>query len=141
VPVFQDLEIRDKRHVPVVIQHVEQAGMRVQLTLLHAESGRFVTLLVDAQAGAVIQLLSNKDELPVPLPQQLVAQAVKALGAKVAAGIVTELGEGGAYMGLIRVDKGGRYIEIPSRASDAIAVALAGEGELLASPDVLSNPV
>ena len=138
--VFKDLEIRDMRFVPVVVQDLQPDGLRLQLTLRHDASGRGMVMRVDAQAGAVIQLLSNGDALPVPLPQQLVASMAAALGAEVLAGIVNDRNDDGSYAGTIRVGKQGRHVEIPSRASDAIAVALAGGGELLVAPHLLQDP-
>ena len=77
---------------------------------------------------------------PRPLTHDLIVAAVDALGGELQDVVISELKEH-TYYAVIRVLKGGEVIEIDSRPSDAIAVAVTCDPNLpiYVSEEVLAD--
>ncbi|MGH2550560.1 MAG: bifunctional nuclease family protein, partial [Thermomicrobiales bacterium] len=76
----------------------------------------------DFEAEAITRELRH-EETPRPLPYQLLRSAIEALGGVIESVAVAELTQE-VFHGRIVINQNGRTIELDSRASDAIALAM-----------------
>lgn len=93
--------------------------------LREPESGKVVPIWVGiAEAQAIARAL-HQIEMPRPMTHDLLADVVRRLGAEVEEVLVHDLKEG-TYYGMVRLRVGPQHerIEIDSRPSDALALAL-----------------
>jgi bifunctional DNase/RNase len=89
------------------------------------------------EAEAILRKLQGADE-PRPLTHDLLVNIVGELGAEVVRVTVTELREN-TFHASITVRQNGSEVEIDSRSSDAIAVALRAEAPIYAADDVIEE--
>lgn len=76
----------------------------------------------DFEAEAITRELRH-EETPRPLPYQLLRSAIEALGGVIESVAVAELTQE-VFHGRIVINQNGRTVELDSRASDAIALAM-----------------
>lgn len=75
---------------------------------------------------------------PRPLTHDLLCQAVELLGGTIQDVMISDL-QDGTYFAKIRVKNGGDLVEIDSRPSDAIAVAVTADVPIFVSESVLEE--
>ena len=89
---------------------------------------QFPILIGIFEATSIDRRVKNVDT-PRPLTHDLLVQTVDALGAELDSVVITELREH-TYFAKLRIKQEGELIEIDSRPSDAIAVAVTCEPPL-----------
>ncbi len=113
------------------------AASKQPIVLLKAE-GRNLFLPIwigQPEAAAILMKLQNA-ELPRPMTHDLLANVIDQLQASVVGVLVTELRENTFYA-VLRLDAGGQEIQVDSRPSDAIALAVRTDAPIFASENLL----
>ena len=126
--------------VEMVVESVRvnlQTYQRV-VVLKEKSSDRYLPIWIgNNEADAIVIQLQN---VPVPRPQthDLLKQVISQLGAKVSHVIVTDLNDD-VFYARINVELDGRSVEIDSRPSDAIALAVRLQAPIFAEETVLDK--
>jgi len=126
--------------VEMVVESVRvnlQTYQRV-VVLKEKDSERYLPIWIgNNEADAIVIKLQN---VPVPRPQthDLLKSVIAQLGAKVTRIVVTNLADD-VYYAVIEMEAGGRHLEIDSRPSDAIALAVRMEVPIYAEESVLEK--
>jgi uncharacterized protein len=126
--------------VEMVVESVRvnlQTYQRV-VVLKEKSSDRYLPIWIgNNEADAIVIQLQN---VPVPRPQthDLLKQVISQLGAKVSHVIVTDLNED-VFYARINVELDGKSVEIDSRPSDAIALAVRLQAPIFAEEAVLDK--
>jgi len=106
------------------------------LILKDLEDKTTLPIWIGAMEAMAISLTLNDVKLPRPMTHDLLLTAVERLGGVVRMVSVTELREGTFYA-VISVEREGQMIEIDSRPSDAVALALRAGAAILVDPKVI----
>ena len=106
------------------------------LILKDIEDKITLPIWIGAMEAMAISLTLNDVKLPRPMTHDLLLSAIRQMGGAVSTVSVTELREGTFYA-LISVDQGGKVLEIDSRPSDAVALALRSGASILVDPKVI----
>jgi uncharacterized protein len=124
---------------------MELAGVRVELptnqpiVLLKEKDGeRYLPIWVGAAEAAAIALALQGVVTPRPMTHDLLKNILEDLGVTVNRIVVTELREG-TFFAQLDIHRNGDSLEISSRPSDAIALAVRMTVPIFASEDVLSE--
>jgi bifunctional DNase/RNase len=124
---------------------MELAGVRVELptnqpiVLLKEKDGeRYLPIWIGAAEAAAIALALQGVVTPRPMTHDLLKNILDDLGVEVARIVVTELREG-TFFAQLDIHRNGDSLEISSRPSDAIALAVRMTVPIFASEDVLSE--
>lgn len=108
------------------------------LVLLDEAGGRYLPIQIGrAEASAIIVKLM-KISTPRPLTHDLICGIVNTLGGRIAQVLINHA-ERGTYYARIIIDAGGRHLEVDSRPSDAIAIALRANVPIYVSEHVLKQ--
>jgi len=109
------------------------------IVLLRTAEGRtFLPIWIGhAEAAAILSRLQGQ-EPPRPLTHDLVCAIIESLGAEVERVTVTELRDS-TFHAKITLARNGAELEIDSRSSDAIAIALRAEVTIYADDDVIEE--
>jgi len=113
------------------------AASKQPIVLLKAE-GRNLFLPIwigHPEAAAILMKLQNA-ELPRPMTHDLLANVIDQLQASVKGVLVTELRDN-TFFAVLRLDSGGEEIQVDSRPSDAIALAVRTDAPIFASENLL----
>lgn len=89
------------------------------------------------EAGSIMMKLQNTD-LPRPLTHDLTNIIIDNLGAKINKVTVTDIKDG-TFFAIISILLGGKEIEIDSRPSDAIALAVRADAPIFASEKIIDE--
>ena len=108
--------------------------------LREVEGERQFPILIGLFEATSIDRRVKKLEAPRPLTHDLLVSVVEALGAELDSVVITELKEH-TYYAQLRVKLDGELVEVDSRPSDAIAVAVTCDPPLpiFVSEDVLND--
>jgi uncharacterized protein len=124
---------------------MELAGVRVELptnqpiVLLKEKDGeRYLPIWIGAAEAAAIALSLQGVVTPRPMTHDLMKTILEDLGVTVSRIVVTELREGTFYAQL-DMARNGDSLEVSSRPSDAIALAVRMAIPIFANEDVLSE--
>jgi bifunctional DNase/RNase len=124
---------------------MELAGVRVELptnqpiVLLKEKDGeRYLPIWIGAAEAAAIALALQGVVTPRPMTHDLLKNILDDLGVQVSRIVVTELREG-TFFAQLDIHRNGDALEISSRPSDAIALAVRMTVPIFASEDVLSE--
>jgi bifunctional DNase/RNase len=124
---------------------MELTGVRVELptnqpiVLLRERSGeRYLPIWIGAAEAAAIALSLQGVVTPRPMTHDLLKTILEDLSVEVQRIIVTELRDSTFYAS-IQMQKGGDALEISSRPSDAIALAVRMSVPIFANEDVLEE--
>jgi len=126
--------------VEMVVESVRvnlQTYQRV-VVLKEKESERYLPIWIgNNEADAIVIQLQS---VPVPRPQthDLLKSVLSELGAKIRHIVVTDLTED-VFYARISIDLNGRNVEIDSRPSDAIALAVRAQSPIFAESAVLEK--
>jgi uncharacterized protein len=124
---------------------MELAGVRVELPtnqpivlLKEKEGERYLPIWIGAAEAAAIALALQGVVTPRPMTHDLLKNILEDLGVTVNRIVVTELREG-TFFAQLDIHRNGDSLEISSRPSDAIALAVRMTVPIYASEDVLSE--
>lgn len=102
------------------------------------EENRYLPIWIgQAEARSILMKLQNQ-EFSRPLTHDLAVSLVSELGGSMERVIVTRL-QDSTFFATISVDIGGRTVEIDSRPSDAIALAVRAGAEIFAANEVIEE--
>jgi bifunctional DNase/RNase len=107
------------------------------IVLLKVEGkNRFLPIWIGHPEAAAILMKLQNAELPRPMTHDLLAAAIEQLSATVSSVLVTELRDNTFYA-VLRLESGGQEIQLDSRPSDAIALAVRTDAPIFASVELL----
>jgi bifunctional DNase/RNase len=113
--------------------------MQEQIVVLRERNGsRTLPIVIGFFEAQAIQIKVSDVELPRPLTHDLLASVIRALGAEVEHIIVNKL-EKNTFYARIVFSRNGDRIEIDSRPSDAIALAIRVEVPIFVEEDVITQ--
>jgi len=113
-------------------------GKQPIVLLKTVEGNRFLPIWIGhSEAAAILMKLQNA-ATPRPMTHDLVTDILGELGARVTHVAVTELRENTFYA-QITVQQDGSEIEIDSRPSDALAIAVRSGAPIFAAEDVIAE--
>jgi hypothetical protein len=122
---IRELVIDPRTNVPIVILHDKASEVFLPIWI-----GVF-------EANAIAMRIENV-QTPRPLTHDLLRSALETLGAQVHKVVISDL-EDNTFFARIHVDHGGQAIELDSRPSDAIALALRAEVPIFVLRPVLEK--
>ena len=114
-------------------------GSKQPIVLLKtADGNRFLPIWIGHPEAAAILMKLQGASTPRPMTHDLVTDMLEQLDAQVIRITVTELKESTFYAS-ITVQQNGSEVEIDSRSSDAIAVAVRAQAPIFAADDVIEE--
>ena len=113
-------------------------GKQPIVLLKTAEGNKFLPIWIGHPEAAAILMKLQSATTPRPMTHDLVTDMLEQLGAQVTRITVTELRENTFYA-QITVQLDGSEIEIDSRPSDAIALAIRADAPIFAADDVIEE--
>lgn len=102
------------------------------------ESARYLPIWIGGPEAAAILVKLQNAEFPRPMTHDLLTNVLGSLSAKLERVLVTELKDNTFYA-VLRLMAGGQEIDIDSRPSDAIALAVRTEAPIFASHELLET--
>jgi len=113
-------------------------GKQPIVLLKTADGNKFLPIWIGhAEAAAILMKLQSQDS-PRPMTHDLVSDMLRQLGAQIVRITVTELRENTFYA-QITVSQDGQELEVDSRPSDAIALAIRAEAPIFAADQVIEE--
>ena len=132
--------------MPVKMIPMEVVGVRVEMPsnqpiILLREIGgtRYLPIWVGAVEATAIAFAQQGLEPPRPLTHDLMAQLLDKLDATLVAVHINELRDGVFYSTMQMRDSLANLIQLSARPSDAVALALRTQANILASADLLDS--
>ena len=113
-------------------------GKQPIVLLKTADGNKFLPIWIGHPEAAAILMKLQGASTPRPMTHDLVTEMLGELGAQVVRITVTELKENTFYAS-ITVQQNGSEIEIDSRPSDAIALAVRAEAPIFAAEEVIEE--
>src|SRR2546422_2874220 len=113
-------------------------GKQPIVLLKTADGNKFLPIWIGHSEAAAILMKLQGATTPRPMTHDLVAEIIGQLDAQVVRITVTELKENTFYAS-ITVQQNGSEIEIDSRPSDAIALAVCADAPIFAADDVIQE--
>lgn len=121
----------------VSVGMVEESGS-VLLVLRAEELPKLLVMEVGLLEGRAIAMEAEGVKAPRPLTHELTASVIERLGATLAKVQIREFKDSVFFASLVLDGVGGAQVEIDSRPSDAIALALRAKAPIYVDPQVLS---
>jgi len=113
-------------------------GKQPIVLLKTAEGNKFLPIWIGHPEAAAILMKLQSASTPRPMTHDLVTEMLEQLGAQVVRITVTELRENTFYA-QITVQQDGSEVDIYSRPSDAIALAIRAEAPIYAADEVIEE--
>jgi uncharacterized protein len=113
-------------------------GKQPIVLLKTAEGNRFLPIWIGHPEAAAILMKLQSASTPRPMTHDLVTDMLDQLGAQVVRITVTELREN-TFFAQITVQQDGSEIDVDSRPSDAIALAIRADAPIFAADDVIEE--
>ncbi len=113
-------------------------GKQPIVLLKTADGNKFLPIWIGHSEAAAILMKLQSQSAPRPMTHDLVSDMLEQLGAQIVRITVTELRENTFYA-QITVAQDGQEIEIDSRPSDAIALAIRAEAPIYAADRVIEE--
>src|SRR4029077_2311938 len=117
---------------------LDLVGKQPIVLLKTADGNRFLPIWIGHPEAAAILMKLQGASTPRPMTHDLVTDMLEQLDAQVIRITVTELKESTFYAS-ITVQQNGSEVEIDSRPSDAIALAVRAEAPIFAADDVIEE--
>ena len=114
------------------------AGKQPIVLLRTADGNKFLPIWIGHPEAAAILMKLQSATTPRPMTHDLVTDMLDQLGAQVVRITVTELRENTFYA-QITVQQDGSEVEIDSRPSDAIALAIRADAPIFAADEVIEE--
>ncbi len=93
------------------------------ITLEEVDGSRLIPIWIGVSEGTSIVLVLDGEKFKRPLTHDLAVSLINALGGSIEKVVISDLKEN-AYYAVIALKQGGKSLEIDSRPSDAIALAV-----------------
>jgi bifunctional DNase/RNase len=106
--------------------------------LKHTEAERYLPIWIGPCESDAIVMALQEMEPPRPMTHDLLKNTIEALGASVFHILISSLKDN-TYYGRIVMDSNGRHMEIDSRPSDAMALAVRCGVPIYVTEDVMSR--
>ena len=116
----------------------DMVGKQPIVLLKTVDGNKFLPIWIGHPEAAAILMRLQGQEPPRPLTHDLVCSIIESLGAEVDHVTVTELRDSTFYARITLV-RNGAEIEIDSRTSDAIAIALRADAQIFAEDEVIDE--
>jgi len=113
-------------------------GKQPIVLLKTAEGNKFLPIWIGHPEAAAILMKLQSASTPRPMTHDLVTEMLEQLGAQVVRITVTELRENTFYA-QITVQQDGSEVDIDSRPSDAIALAIRADAPIFAADEVIEE--
>ena len=113
-------------------------GKQPIVLLKTADGNKFLPIWIGHPEAAAILMKLQSQAAPRPMTHDLLSDMLEQLGAQIIRITVTELKENTFYAS-ITVQQNGSEIEIDSRPSDAIALAVRAEAPIFAAEEVIEE--
>jgi bifunctional DNase/RNase len=113
-------------------------GKQPIVLLKTAEGNKFLPIWIGHPEAAAILMKLQSASTPRPMTHDLVTEMLEQLGAQVVRITVTELRENTFYA-QITVQQDGSEVDIDSRPSDAIALAIRADAPIYAADEVIEE--
>ena len=113
-------------------------GKQPIVLLKTADGNKFLPIWIGHPEAAAILMKLQSQAAPRPMTHDLLSDMLEQLGAQIIRITVTELRENTFYA-QITVQQEGREIEVDSRPSDAIALAIRAEAPIFAADRVIEE--
>lgn len=127
--------------VPVIVESVRmnpQSGQRVVI-LKDEKLDRYLLIWVGQSESTAIALELQNETAPRPLTADLLKSVIDELGARVVEINVTDLNDDVYYARIGLVNAQNERLEIDSRPSDAIALAVRADAPIFVDEEILDN--
>ena len=108
------------------------------LVLADEPGGRRLSIYIGLMEASAIAAAKEKIDLPRPMTHDLMTDVLAQLGAALESVEVCDLREG-TYYAVLRLRRGELMVEVDSRPSDAIALALRSEAPIFVDEAVLAD--
>ncbi len=137
-PLSYDAEEVGMREMVIYGVSFDLVGKQPIVLLKTTDGNKFLPIWIGHPEAAAILMKLQSQAPPRPMTHDLVADMLQQLGAQVTRITVTELRENTFYA-QITVQLDGSEIEIDSRPSDAIALAIRAEAPIFAADSVIEE--
>lgn len=126
--------------VEMAVDSVRVSLMNYQRVVVLKEKGaeRYLPIWIGPAEAEAIVVQLQEVQVPRPLTHDLLNSVISALNAQVRAVVVNKLAND-TFFASILLDAGGREVEIDSRPSDALALAVRVNVPIYAEEDVLQK--
>jgi uncharacterized protein len=108
------------------------------VVLKEKESDRYLPIWIGNNEADAIVMQMQSVQVPRPQTHDLLRSVINELGAKVTRIVVTDLAED-VFYARISIDLDGKHVEVDSRPSDAIALAVRAQAPIYAEDTVLDK--
>jgi uncharacterized protein len=108
------------------------------VVLKEKESDRYLPIWIGNNEADAIVMQMQSVQVPRPQTHDLLRSVINELGAKVTRIVVTDLAED-VFYARISIDLDGKHVEVDSRPSDAIALAVRAQAPIFAEDTVLDK--
>ncbi len=124
--------------VEMVIESVGRnpANPTRMVVLREKDEGRYLVIVIGIAEADSIAIKLHNQTFSRPLTHDLLSTAIETLGATVVSILINDLADR-TYYARIVLDHNGRHVEIDSRPSDAIALAVRVDAPILVAESVL----
>ncbi len=119
----------------IIISEVHEQQV---IMLKEVDGKRSFSIMIGIFEATSIDRRVKKQESPRPLTHDLVAQAIELLGGELRDVYISELRDH-TYFAKLRIRQNGEMVEVDSRPSDAIALAVTASVPIYVSEDVLEE--
>ncbi len=126
------------REMTVYGVNFDLVGKQPIVLLKTADGNTFLPIWIGHPEAAAILMKLQGGDAPRPLTHDLACSLVESLDGQIVKVTVTELREN-TFHASITVVRDGAEIEVDSRTSDAIAIALRAEAKIFAADDVIEE--
>lgn len=113
-------------------------NLRRVVILREKDNERYLVIWIAPDLADAIAFRLQEVSVPRPLSHDLMLNLIQELGGDVKAVVINDLQED-TFFARIQVEQDGRLVEIDSRPSDAIALAVRAGVPLYATPEVLDR--
>jgi len=118
--------------------HVSLTGQTKIVLLKEIDSDRYLPILIGPDAVEAIRLELQNIVLPRPMTHDLLKNVIGAMNGKISHIVVTELRNDTFYAKIV-LDVDGKSMEIDSRPSDALALAVRVKAKIFITESVMDD--
>ncbi len=142
-PDHRDIQVVERRTAMLVEMVVESVRVNLQtyqrvVVLKEKGADRYLPIWIGNNEADAIVMQLQKVQVPRPMTHDLLKSVIGELGARVTRVVVNDLAED-VFYARVALEIDGRQVEIDSRPSDAIALAVRVDAPIYAEESVLDK--